>query len=105
MGSGGTRSVTVVIVVTMIFAPVFKHNHWIYRFVGKRQTSHVVRCTAASKPAACPARKRIVRRVYRPLPKNAIARCKGHKPCLPRKYIPRTQAGKQKPKPTAKTRK
>lgn len=103
MGSGGTRSVTVVIVVTMIFAPVFKNNHWIYRLAGKRQTTHVVRCAAGSKPAACPARKRVIRRVYRPLPKNAVARCKGHRPCLPRKVVPRTQASKRQP--TVKTRK
>jgi hypothetical protein len=96
--------VTVVIVVTMVFAPVFKHNHWLYRLVSQKQTTHSVRCVAGSTAKTCPARKQVVRRVYRPLPKNALARCKGHRPCLPRKQVPaRTQAAKQKP--IAKTRK
>jgi hypothetical protein len=95
--------VTVVIVVTMIFAPAFKNNHWIYRLVGKQQKSHAVRCVAGTTVKACPARKRIVRHVYRPLPKNALARCKGHRPCLPRKAAVRT-ATKAPPRRTVKKR-
>ncbi len=83
MNSGGHRVATVVVVVTMVFAPVFKHNHWVYTLLGMHKSTSTQRClTTAEK---CAANKNVVKTVFKPLPKNALARCKGHTPCLPKK--------------------
>jgi hypothetical protein len=60
MNSGGHRGFTVVTIVTLIFAPIFSHNHWMLRLVGKTQETHVEQCVANDP---CPAHKRIVNTV------------------------------------------
>ena len=43
MNSGGHRGVTVVTVVTLIFAPVLKHHGWVWKLVGKtKETQRLV---------------------------------------------------------------
>ena len=34
MHSGGHRGFTVVTIVTLFFAPIFAHHHWMWRLVG-----------------------------------------------------------------------
>ncbi len=107
MNSGGIRGVTVMVVMTLVFAPVFKNGHWLYRLTGKSQKTTVVRCT---EKAPCPAKKTSVRRVYRPLPKNAKTRCTPAKraDCLPKLPAGAIVRAAPKPKsphsPKAKTR-
>lgn len=65
MNSGGHRGVTVVTVVTLIFAPVMKHNGWVWKLVGKTKETHVEQCVAEQP---CPVHKRIVQIVHQPPP-------------------------------------
>jgi hypothetical protein len=46
-----------VTIVTLMFAPVFAHHHWMWRLVGKTQESHIEQCVAKQP---CPKKKRIV---------------------------------------------
>jgi N-acyl-L-homoserine lactone synthetase len=65
MNSGAHRGVTVVTVLTLIFAPVFKHNHWVWKLVGKTRETHTEKCVAKQP---CPFRRREVRIVTLPTP-------------------------------------
>jgi hypothetical protein len=56
MNSAGSRGFTVVTVVTLIFAPVFSHQQWLWRLVGRTSETHVEQC-AANEP--CPKQKHV----------------------------------------------
>ena len=57
MNSGGHRGFTVVTIVTLVFAPIFSHHHWMWKLVGKTQETTIVEC-APKQP--CPKKKTIV---------------------------------------------
>jgi hypothetical protein len=65
MQSAATRGFTVVTVVTLIFAPVWKGHHWIDVLTGKNTETTIVKC---QPNAHCPARKHITQRVVQPTP-------------------------------------
>jgi len=65
MNSGGHRGVTVVTVITLVFAPVFNHHFFFWRLVGKTKETHIEQC-ATHRP--CPARRREVKIVTLPGP-------------------------------------
>jgi len=65
MNSGSHRGFTVVTIITLVFAPVFEHHHWLDRLVSQTSETSVVAC-AAQKP--CPAHQTIVNVVRPPLP-------------------------------------
>jgi hypothetical protein len=65
VNSGGHRGFTVVTIVTLIFAPIFSHHHWMWRLVGKTKETHVEQCVVAQP---CPHHKRIVKIVTLPAP-------------------------------------
>jgi hypothetical protein len=54
---GGHRGITVVTVVTLVFAPVLAHNRWFWRLVDRTEATHVEQCEAKEP---CPKQKRIV---------------------------------------------
>ena len=56
MNSGGRRGFTVVTVVTLIFAPIFSHQHWMWKLVGKTEQTQIVQC-APNTP--CPKQKHV----------------------------------------------
>jgi hypothetical protein len=58
MNSGGHRGFTVVTIVTLIFAPIFSHHHWLWRLVGKTKETHVEQCV---RHQPCPPRRVIVK--------------------------------------------
>jgi len=51
MRSSGAPTATVLIVITLVFAPVLKHNHWFRLLVGHSTTKVDVQCPAT---ATCP---------------------------------------------------
>jgi hypothetical protein len=51
MRSAGAPTATVLVIITMVFAPVMKHNHWVNMLVGHSQTRVVVACPDTSN---CP---------------------------------------------------
>jgi hypothetical protein len=57
MNSGGHRGFTVVTIVTLMFAPIFSHHHWMWKLVGKTEQTQIVQC---APHAPCPNKKRIV---------------------------------------------
>jgi hypothetical protein len=57
MNSGGHRGFTVVTIVTLVFAPIFSHHHWMWKLVGKTEQTQIVQC-APKTP--CPKRKHVV---------------------------------------------
>jgi hypothetical protein len=57
MNSGGFRGFTVVTIVTLMFAPVFEHHHWLWKFVGRTEQTQIVKC---EPNASCPRREHIV---------------------------------------------
>ena len=63
MHSGGHRGFTVVTIVTLFFAPIFAHQHWMWRLVGKTEQSQIVQCVAKQP---CPKKERIVNIVTLP---------------------------------------
>jgi hypothetical protein len=65
MNSGGHRGFTVVTVVTLVFAPVFSHHHWMWKLVGKSKETHLEKCVVRQP---CPKRKRVVNIVTLPQP-------------------------------------
>jgi hypothetical protein len=65
MNSGGHRGFTVVTIVTLIFAPIFSHHHWMWRLVGKTKETHIEQCVVKQP---CPHHKRIVKIVTLPQP-------------------------------------
>jgi hypothetical protein len=58
MNSGGHRGFTVVTIVTLLFAPIFAHHHWMWKLVGVKQDTQVVQC---ARKAPCPKKQTIVR--------------------------------------------
>jgi hypothetical protein len=54
------RSVTVVTVMTLIFAPVLKNNHWTDKLVDKDKTTDVVACDPGQP---CPAKQHVLEKV------------------------------------------
>ena len=57
MNSGGHRGFTVVTIVTLIFAPIFEHHHWLLKFAGKTEQTQIVQC-APKQP--CPKQKHVI---------------------------------------------
>ena len=68
MNSGGHRGFTAVTIVTLIFAPIFAHHHWMWRLVGKTKEKQIVQCVT-NQP--CPHHLRIVNIVTLPQPPGA----------------------------------
>jgi hypothetical protein len=88
MHSAAHRGVTVVTVVTLLYASVLRHHHWIRVLVGRKQTTVRVVCKP-SQP--CPAQLRRVKTVA--VPKKVQS--------APAHAAPKS---KSKPKAKAKTR-
>jgi hypothetical protein len=65
MQSAATRGFTVVTVVTLIFAPVLKGNHWVNVLTGKKTETTVVKCQPNDP---CPAQKHVTQKVALPHP-------------------------------------
>jgi hypothetical protein len=65
MQSAATRGFTVVTVVTLIFAPMWKKNHWVEVLVGKKTETTVVKCQPHDP---CPAHKKIKQKIVLPHP-------------------------------------
>jgi hypothetical protein len=65
MQSAATRGFTVVTVLTLVFTPVWKGNHWVEILTGKTAESTVVKC-APNDP--CPAHKHITKKLGLPTP-------------------------------------
>lgn len=65
MHSIHTKGVTVVTIVTLVFAPVFKGNHWVWHLIGRKVETKQVACQPHEP---CPAEKTIVDKVYVPAP-------------------------------------
>jgi hypothetical protein len=59
MRSSGAPTATVLIVITLVFAPVLRHNHWFRLLVGHSTTRVEVQCPATAKcpPAAASVEK------------------------------------------------
>jgi hypothetical protein len=60
MRSAGAPTATVLVIITMVFAPVMKHNHWVNMLVGHSQTTVIVACPDTSN---CPRRASITETV------------------------------------------
>ncbi len=58
--SAAHRSVTVVTVMTLIFTPMLKGNHWVEILTGKTTETHTEQCEAGGP---CPAQKHITRKI------------------------------------------
>jgi hypothetical protein len=67
MNSGSHRGFTVVVIMTLIFAPIFKNHHWMYGAPTVKTETHVEQCAAS---APCPALKTIVEIVKPELPQD-----------------------------------
>ena len=68
MNSGGHRGFTTVTIVTLLFAPIFAHHHWMWRLVGKTKETKIVQCVPTQP---CPHHLRIVNVVTLPQPPSA----------------------------------
>ena len=62
MNSIGHRAVTVVTLVTLIYAPFFRNHHWVWSIVARQTRTTTVVC-APSKP--CPKTRTAVKKVYK----------------------------------------
>jgi hypothetical protein len=58
--SAAHRSVTVVTVMTFIFTPMLKGNHWVNVLTGKTTETHTEQCQPGNP---CPAQKHITQNV------------------------------------------
>ena len=67
MNSGSHRGFTVVTIITLIFAPIFLHHHWVYRLTSMTSETRTVPCVVHQP---CPSRQTIVNVVYQPLPQD-----------------------------------
>jgi hypothetical protein len=65
MQSAATRGFTVVTVMTLIFTPVWKGNHWVDVLTGKTKETTAVKC---QPDEPCPAQKHITKKVVVPQP-------------------------------------
>ncbi len=63
MHSAATRSVTVVTILTLFFAPVMRGHRWVNVLVGKSTETKIVECQAGDP---CPARKHITQKIVLP---------------------------------------
>jgi len=63
--SGGFRGFTVVTVVTIMVAPVFRGHHWLLKLVGRSEQTYVRQCVPHER---CPRHERIVNIVTVPDP-------------------------------------
>jgi hypothetical protein len=63
MRSTGHRSATVVTIVTLVFVPVAKTHHIVWRLFGSSTTTTSVDCAPG---APCPAQRRVFEKVYVP---------------------------------------
>jgi hypothetical protein len=63
--SGGFRGFTVVTVVTIMVAPVFRGHHWLWEIVGRTKQTEIRQCVAHQP---CPRHERIVNIVTLPAP-------------------------------------
>jgi hypothetical protein len=68
MNSGGHRGFTVVTIVTLVFAPIFSHHHWMWKLVGKTEQTQIVQCEPKQP---CPKKKTVVNIVKAPAPPAA----------------------------------
>jgi hypothetical protein len=59
--SAGHRTATIVTVLTLILAPVARHQHWVWQVVGKQTTTTTVACAPG---AACPQKQLKVQWVH-----------------------------------------
>jgi hypothetical protein len=64
----------VVTIVTLMFAPLFAHHHWMWQLVGKTEQSHVEQCVV-NQP--CPKKQRIVNIVTLPQAPTSQTQGKG----------------------------
>jgi hypothetical protein len=58
--SAAHRSVTVVTVMTLVFAPMLKGNHWVNILTGKTTETSVEQCQPGE---SCPAQKHITKKI------------------------------------------
>jgi hypothetical protein len=58
--SAAHRSVTVVTVMTLIFTPMLKGNHWVEILTGKTTETHTEQCESGGP---CPAQKHVTRKI------------------------------------------
>jgi hypothetical protein len=65
MQSAAARNFTVVTIMTLIFTPVWKGNHWVNVLTGKKTETSVVSCQANDP---CPAHKHITQKIIQPHP-------------------------------------
>jgi hypothetical protein len=65
MQSAATRGFTVVTLMTLVFTPVWKGNHWVDILTGKTTETTVVTC---QRNDPCPAQKHITKKVVLPHP-------------------------------------
>jgi hypothetical protein len=65
LNNASHRGLTVVTIVTMIFAPLLVDHHWLYNLVSVHTQTTTVPCVA-HRP--CPAEQTVVNRVRPPLP-------------------------------------
>jgi len=61
--SAATRSVTVVTILTLFFAPVWKGHHWKNVLVGKTTETQIVECQQGDP---CPTHEKITKKVILP---------------------------------------
>jgi hypothetical protein len=55
--SGGFRGFTVVTVVTIMVAPVFRGHHWLWEIIGRSEKTEIRQCVVHQP---CPRHERIV---------------------------------------------
>jgi hypothetical protein len=65
MQSAATRGFTVVTLVTLVFTPLWKGNHWVDVLTGRTTETTVVKC---QPNPSCPAQKHITKKVVLPDP-------------------------------------
>jgi hypothetical protein len=80
LGSIHHRYITVVTIVTLSLAPVFRHHHWVWMLVGRHQTKTVVECARGD---SCPARKRTVVEKYLAPSRLELQKAHGKRPHRP----------------------
>ena len=80
MGSIHNRYITVVTIVTLSLAPVFRHHHWVWQLVSRQEATEIVQC-AKSDP--CPTAKRTVVERYLTPRKSEMRKAHGRPPRRP----------------------